>query len=247
MEILQRGNVEFGSQATLDLLSVNGLVDLDTVFNYGEVIHRRYKAKDVSVAMLHDGDQTIRVFIKKQWKHSRLIPQMHTFLSGKAFWSYPLCEWWGLLRFREIGLNTAEPLALYRHHWHPYRAAIITREVPGEVSLFQMIENGMLGHLDASVLTRLGDAIVTVIERIHNSGLCWRSMAIKHFHPTLQEDGSWLIWLIDCEGVHDRATPHYIERERRSVVNQIRKAGREGTLTELFAKSIERRLFDSSL
>ncbi|MEE8452547.1 MAG: hypothetical protein V3R99_11555, partial [Thermoguttaceae bacterium] len=124
--MLRIGRTEFGSQAALNLLSANGLVDLETVFDCGEVIPCRHQVKGVAVATLRDGDRPVRVFIKKQWRRSRLIPRLPDLRFGKAFSSYPLCEWRGLLRFRRLGLDTAEPLALFRHRWHPCRAAVVT-------------------------------------------------------------------------------------------------------------------------
>ncbi len=243
METLKNGNAEFGSQAALDLLSTNGLKNLDSVLKCGEVIHRRYNAKAVAVVTLQGRDEKIRVFIKKQWKHSRLIPRMHAFLSGKAFWSYPLREWHGLLHLRSLGIDTAKPLAIFRHRWHPYRAAVITLAVPGQLNLSQMINNGSLAALNNSSRASLVDAIVSVIERIHDAGLGWRSMSIKHFYPALQDNGSWRIWLIDCEGVFNPVKPHHIERERRSVLKSIRKAGVGDDRIEFFAEQIDQRLF----
>ncbi|HYW78093.1 MAG TPA: lipopolysaccharide kinase InaA family protein [Thermoguttaceae bacterium] len=244
MDMLRIGRIEFGSRSALELLTANGLVDLDSVFGCGEVIPCRHKVKGVAVATLHDGERPVRVFIKKQWRRSRWIPRMPDLRFGKAFWSYPLCEWRGLLRFQEIGLDTAEPLALFRHRWHPCRAAVVTGAVPCEMSLREMIENGTLAGLDASARAALGDAIVAVIQRIHQSGLGWRSMNIKHFFPAREDDGRWRIWLIDCEGVHGRVTPYYIQRDRKEFVMTIRKAGGKQPQIEPFAQQIERRLLN---
>ena len=71
-------------------------------------------------------------------------------------------------------------------------------------------------------------------------------MAIKHFYPVCQKDGSWRIWLIDCEGIFEPVKIRHVERERRSVIKQIRKEGGSISTTEIFAQTIENGLFADS-
>jgi len=241
-----KDRIEFGSQAAEDLLIANGLVDLDSVFDCGDVIPCRHTVKGVSVATLQDGDRPVRVYIKKQWRRSRWIPRMPDLRAGKAFWSYPLCEWRGLLRFREIGLETAEPLALFRHPWHPCLAAVVTQAVPCPKSLRLMVDDGTIASLDTAARATLADAIATIVHRIHDARLGWRSMDIKHFYPARRDDGSWRIWLIDAEGVHGRATPHLMEGNRRKLLSTIRINKDDDQAVQSFAQQIERHLCDGS-
>jgi hypothetical protein len=243
MKTFKRGLVEYGSQQAFDLLNAHSLTDLESVFQHGETIHKRYGAKSVSFATLDNNEKTSRIYIKKQWKPARLIPRMHTIRAGRVLWSYPYREWRGILRFLDIGLDPAEPLAFFRHRWNPFRAAVITRAVPPEMNLNEMITNGKLEKLDSGALTSLGEAVVSVIERIHNAGLSWRSMDIKHFYPAQQDDGSWRIWLIDCEGVQSFVKQRYIKRERQSVVNRLRiNLGQDKSVIKNFLEPIEQQL-----
>jgi hypothetical protein len=50
-------------------------------------------------------------------------------------------------------------------------------------------------------LNALVDAAVRVVVRLHQARISWRSMKAKHFYPEELRDGTWRIWLIDCEGV----------------------------------------------
>jgi len=240
---LKKEITEFGSQKALEILRANEITSLQAAFDCGDVIHKRYDAKSVSYVELDHQNEKIGIYIKKQWRQSRLIPRMHSFLCGKAFTSYPLQEWRGLNSLRAIGLYAAEPLALFRHRWHPYKAAVVTLAVPAETNLTQMIRNGGLEHLEDSARSSLIHTLVSIIQGIHNAGFGWRSLDIKHFFPVQQSDGSWQIWLIDCEGIFSPVKKHHIERERRSFLKTIDQAGNKWASTEKFTEQVKNGLF----
>lgn len=232
----------YSSETARQLLNGNGITCLNTALDTGEVLHHRYNAKNVATIKVRDGEDNVRIYIKRQWRHARIIPRMHTILAGKALASYPLREWRGLHALSALGLDTAEPLALFRHPLHPFRAAVVTRAVPGKQPLNQLLANGLLADIDHTEMVALVRELVRIIDRIHNAGIGWRSMDIKHFYPVQQEDGSWRIWLIDCEGVFGPAKERHIERERRSVLRAIHKAGNGNPLVQAFGDMVEKSL-----
>ena len=232
----------YSSETAKQLLNGNGITCLNTALDAGEVLHRRYNAKNVATITVRDGEENVRIYIKRQWRHARIVPRMHTILAGKALASYPLREWRGLHALSALGLDTAEPLALFRHPLHPFRAAVVTRAVPGKQPLNQLLANDFLSDIGHKAMIALARELVRIIDRIHHAGIGWRSMDIKHFYPVQQEDGSWRIWLIDCEGVFQPAKERHIERERRSVLRAIHKAGNGNPLVQTFGAMAERGL-----
>ncbi|NQU25615.1 MAG: hypothetical protein HQ567_30380 [Candidatus Nealsonbacteria bacterium] len=232
------GHIEFGSTAARDLLAAEGLTDLQAVLAFeGKPLPCRHPFKSICTAELGGGRQ--RVFIKKQWRRSRVVPRWPDLIHGTAFHTWPVCEWRGLQQFRRIGLDTAEPLAVFYNAWTSCRSAVVTAAVPVEKSLHELIDDGTVGRMDSAARTMLVDAICVVIERIHDARLAWRSMKTKHFFPRRQDDGSWRIWLIDCEGVHGRVTNHYVGRNRQEFLGTLHIAGADAD----FIGPIEQRLF----
>ena len=232
--------VRYGGEAAWKLLAVNGLTDLAAVFRCGEPIPCRHKFKCICKATLRDGDRDVHVFIKRQWKRARLIPRWPDIRDGMAAMHWPEREWWGLQEFRRLGFNTPTPLALFCDPWYSARSAVVTTAVPCDRSLRELVHDGTVARLDAAARSKLIDAVVAIIERIHDSGHGWRAMSIKHFFPALQDDGGWRTWLIDCEKVHARITPHYVLRDRRDFLAGLRAVDADAE----FYRRIERRLLN---
>jgi hypothetical protein len=174
------------------------------------------------VGELADGEATVRVFVKKQDRVLQRIPRLTDLRQGKAFWPYPVCEWRGLALFRQAGLLTAEPLALVRQGWYSPRSAVIVQSLPCQQHLGGLIREGLLQRLELPARSALIEAVVGTIERIHGAGLGWRGMESKHFYPRLEPDGAWQIWLLDCEGVHRRATRGDVRHQREKFVRKLR-------------------------
>lgn len=225
MKLLGSSDKLFSSPFAHDLLRTHKLDSLTAALTAGKDIHRRYDAKSVTYVDLNYHEKKIRVYIKRQWKQARVIPRLHSFFNGKAFKSYPLQEWQGLHHLRRLGLDTAEPLAFFRHRLNPYKAAVITCAVPGKHHLAQMIEEGALEKLQNSERVKLIQTVASVVKQIHDAGYGWRSMNIKHFYPAQQTDGTWKIWLIDCEGIFRPVKTRHLERERRTIIRLIRQSG----------------------
>jgi hypothetical protein len=231
-------SVEFGSERAQSLLQRHGLVTLEAAMAFGRPLACRHRGRSISVGELADGETTVRVFVKKQNRVLQRVPRLTDLRHGTAFWPYPVCEWRGLALFRRAGLLTAEPLALVRQGAYSPRSAVLVQSLPCEQHLGGLIREGLLQRLDPPGRTALIEAVVGAIERIHRAGLGWRGMESKHFYPRLEPDGSWQIWLLDCEGVHRRATRGDVRHHREKFVDKLRAVQAD----EDFIADIARRL-----
>ena len=113
----------------------------------------------------------------------------------------PIHEWRGLRILQNAGFNVSEPLAVFWKGWGLSRGAVVTRAVPPAWSMADMLLRGELQAMDAKRRNSLIDAAANVVARLHRARISWRSMKAKHFYPEELSDGTWRIWLIDCEGV----------------------------------------------
>ncbi|MBC7817466.1 MAG: hypothetical protein IAG10_11295 [Planctomycetaceae bacterium] len=233
------------SERARALLAGNGLTSLEAVFDCGdplpgarETFGNRHPNRGVVHTTLHGDGTSLRVFIKKQWRHERWIPRWNELWDGTAFLAMPAREWRGLNLLRAIGLDTAEPLALFTGGRFSARAAIVTCAVPAERDLLEMIEAGHLDRLPAADRQGLAQEIAVVIQRIHGAGYGWRSLKPKHLFPLRQSDGRWRIWLIDCETVQTRPTPKQALRERRRFLEQLAELGVSADFRETISRNL---------
>jgi len=186
-------NIEFGSERAQSLLRRHGLASPEAVMGFGRPLPCRHRGRSLSVGELADGHATVRVYVKKQDRVLQRIPRLADLRQGKALWPYPVCEWRGLALFRQVGLLTAEPLALVRQAWYSPRSAVIVQSLPCEQHLGGLVREGLLERLDPPGRMALIETVVGLIERIHGAGLGWRGMESKHFYPRLEPDGMWRI------------------------------------------------------
>lgn len=240
-----------GSERARALLAGNGLTSLESVFNCGdplpgarETFGNCHPNRGVVHTTLHTDDGSLRVFIKKQWRHERWLPRWNELWNGDAFLAMPAREWRGLDLFRSIGLDTAEPLALFTDGRFSARSAIVTCAVPAERDLLEMIEEGHLDRLPTEDQQRLAEEISSVIQRIHGAGFGWRSLKPKHLFPQQQSDGRWRIWLIDCETVQTRPTPKQAARERSRFLEQLVELGVATKFRETISRNLSQKESD---
>jgi len=111
--------------------------------------------------------------------------------TGQTFQSLSDREWNGLARFRALGLNVPERLALYCHGLWTVRTAVILREVPPQHSLDEMLKNGRWQQFSAGQRESLLETVMATMQTIHKAGLGWRGTSCRHFYPQLHNDGSW--------------------------------------------------------
>lgn len=229
----------FAAESVRRLLEHNGLAEIDAVFARGETVRCRHPGRAVyETTLAGDDGGPARVFVKLNWGRRRILPRMTDLKTGQVFQSLPVREWRGLGRLASLGLNVPERLALFRDGLVSFRAAIVVRAVPPSHSLDEMLQNGAWGRLAAEERDSLLDAVVAALGTIHAAGLGWRGTTSRHFFPELDESGRWKLWLIDCEGVHGRATRRTVERDYRKLRRAMRESGADGATLELLERKI---------
>jgi hypothetical protein len=210
---------EFVSDDVERLLTANGLHSLEAAFVLGAPVgdvHAeraiRHDFKRVVYLDLATPNGNCRVYIKRQWRRERLLPRPTDIRHRIGIKCTPIHEWRGLRIMQQAGMDVSEPLAVFWRGWGFSIGAVVTRAVPVNRSLDDLINSGDFARMTPARRSSLINAAVNVVKRIEQARLTWRSMKAKHFYPEETGDG-WRIWLIDCEGVSHRG-PHS-ERQRQ--------------------------------
>lgn len=195
-----------------------GLDSVDRVFDASQSVHLRHTGRGVWSTQI-DGlpGDCRRVYIKMNWGRMRLWPRSTDLKTGQWLQSLPEREWRGLHKIAALGINVPQRLALFREGRIWFRSAVIVRAVPPARSIFHMLQDGSWYALSASDRTAIFDEVAGVMRRIHAANLGWRGTSTGHFYPQKRDDGGWSMWIIDCEGVHSRATHKTIERDYRKL------------------------------
>jgi lipopolysaccharide kinase (Kdo/WaaP) family protein len=220
----------FASDEIQRLFAANGIRDLEDAFLAGEPLgeqhHRRANRHHNKVVVKVDLKGTVGVtpvYIKRQWSRERWLPRPTDIRHRINLQCSPVHEWRGLQILKNAGVHVSEPLALFWSGWGLTRGAVVTRAVPPQHSIADLISRGDLERLPAKPRTAMLEAAVSVVLRLRSLRISWRSMKTKHFYPEELRDGSWRMWLIDCEGVYRWATEHDSQREWRTFVNCFEK------------------------
>jgi hypothetical protein len=215
----------FESDEIARRLRANGLTTLEDAFRAGEALGElhhwratRHRNKHVVKLELATPAGAISVYIKRQWRRERWIPRPTDIRHRIGLQCTPIHEWRGLRILQNAGFNVSEPLAVFWKGWGLSRGAVVTRAVPPAWSMADMLLRGELQAMDAKRRNSLIDAAANVVARLHRARISWRSMKAKHFYPEELSDGTWRIWLIDCEGVYRWASRRDREREWRTYL-----------------------------
>lgn len=238
------GGVQFASESAGRLLRACGLDCAAAAFDRGTGTTLRHRGRSVySLDLAGAGDTPQRVFVKLNWGRHRLLPRMTDLKTGQMYQSLPVREWNGIERFASIGLNVPERMALFREGRFVYRDAVVVRQVPPEFSVDEMLESGRWYDLPRDRQSSLLRAMVSTMGRIHAAGLGWRGASSRHFYPRWQTDGTWKLWLIDCEGVHRAWSSRIVDRDCNKLWRAMRESGANAqTLAELISLLDSRRL-----
>lgn len=221
-------DARFANDEIKDLLAANGLENLDDAFRVGELLGQqhlrratRHKNKHVVKFDLQAPSGTTTVYIKRQWRRERLFPRPTDFRHRINLLCSPIHEWRGLRMLEGMSVNVSQPLAVFWRGWGLSRGAVVTRSVPPELSMADLLLSGRLLELPKERLNAMIAAAVEMIVRMHKHGISWRSMKAKHFYPEEFADGSCRMWLIDCEGVYRWASRRDCEREWKTFVETL--------------------------
>jgi hypothetical protein len=213
-------HARFASDEIQSLFAANGIRDLEDAFRVGTPVgeqHQRRATRHINKLVvrldLKSAEGATPVYIKRQWRRARMWPRPTDIRHRINLQCSPVHEWRGLNILRTAGFNVSEPLAVFWSGWGLSRGAVVTRAVPPQLSMADLVLSGDLEKWPTKPRQSLLNAAVDLIIRMQNLRLSWRSMKAKHFYPEEQRDGSWRIWLIDCEGVYRWATEHDRQRE----------------------------------
>jgi len=227
------GLIRFASNASQALLERNHCGDIDSVFAKRPSSQVRHTGRAVAAIDLREADgRSERAYVKLNWGRRRVWPRMTDLKSGQVFQTLPEREWNGIKAFADLGLNVPERLALFQEGLLNVRAAVIVRAVPPPHSLDEMLAGSGWKKLSGEQRDALLQAVVDVMRQIHAGNLGWRGTGSRHFFPKLDEQGRWKLWLIDCEGVHTRATPKVIERDFRKLMRAMKESGADAKTLE---------------
>lgn len=219
----------FASETVQAVLRHNGLGSVEAVYRRCGRGRQRHRGRTVWEETLRRGDGSpLRVFVKLHWGRRRLWLRMNELRSGQMFQSMPVREWQGLHRLRELGLNVAQPLALYRSGLWSIRDAVVLSAVPASCSVHELIRSGRWAELPPEQRRSILEAMVSALRRIHAAGLGWRGASSKHIYPERTGDGAWRVWLIDCEGIHGGARRTTFARDFRKLQDSMRQSGAVG-------------------
>jgi hypothetical protein len=220
----------FASDEIKQLLTANGLTDLDAAFRLGEPLDElhesrgtRHQFKRVVRLQLEGPSGPATVYMKRQWGRDRSLPRLTDLRHRTAVKSSPVHEWHGLRTLQNAGFNVSEPLALFWRGWGFSHAAVVTRAVPPPVSIADMLVSGEFARMNSAQRDALMNAAMDVVVRLERARISWRSMKTKHFYPEEIAPSQWRMWLLDCEGVCFPCTRRDSEREWRSFMRFIRK------------------------
>jgi hypothetical protein len=237
----------FASDEIANLFAANGLRDLDDAFRVGESLgeqHRRratrHQNKHVVKLDLAGANGNTSVYIKRQWRRARWLPRPTDIRHRINLQCSPVHEWRGLRMLENAGFNVSQPLAVFWSGWGLARGAVVTRAVPPELSMADLLLSGRLLEMPADRLNALIDAAVNVVARLHHARISWRSMKAKHFYPEELNDGTWRIWLIDCEGVYRWASRRDREREWQTYLDSF--TSHTSALKRVFIAAYDRAL-----
>jgi len=231
----------FADDQTRELLQANDLDDLDSLFARGKSAGLRHEGRSVwSTCLTAGSDDPVRIFVKMQWGRRRIWPRMTDLKTGQAYQSLARREWNGLIRFQSAGLNVPQRWALFEQGRLHVRSAVIVREIPPAHSIEEMIQFGKWDQLSAAARETLLETVVSTVKTIHANGLGWRGTSSRHFYPESRHADGWRMWLIDCEGVHERLTSKVVARDYRKLLRSMQHSGADSTTLDQLRRRIER-------
>lgn len=220
-----KNHLRFANGDIEKLLAANGLQTLEDAFRVGDFLSEqhyrratRHKNKHVVKFDLQSPTGITPVYIKRQWRRERWLPRPTDIRHRINLFCSPVHEWRGLRLLEDIGINVSQPLAVFWSGWGLARGAVVTRGVPPELSMADLLLSGKLLSMPTDRLNALIDEAVAIVIRLQQHGISWRSMKAKHFYPEELPDGSWRIWLIDCEGVYRWASRRDCDRAWKAFV-----------------------------
>lgn len=218
----------FHSNLSKSLLEKYQLADLDSIFNAGETSYNRHKGRCVKCLDFQDeNNQASRLFLKLYWGRRRIWPRMTDLKTGQVFQTLAEREWNGLKTVSDLGIPTAERMALFSDGKFFHRSAIILKEVPVPDCFHDWVASGKWSELPRFQKSLLLDKMIETVQTIHHAGYGWRGASTKHFYPSLNENNRWDVWIIDCEGVFKTANPKAFQQNYENLIKSMHSSNVE--------------------
>ena len=233
------GSAIYESAEAREIMHRSGLTNLDRLFSLTRLSVHGHRGRAVVPMALPGNEKAIPSFIKLNWGRRRVWPRMTDIKSGQFLKSFPHREWLGIERLRSIGLRVPERIALLRHGTLRFREAVVLREVPPPHSLHDMFANGRWDRLRKELQTELLVSVARTLGKIHEARLAWRGVCTRHFFPALAADGTWKLWLIDCEGVHRSQAEKDQKRDHRKMMKAMNCSAADKATTEQMAQLLQ--------
>lgn len=234
----ETGNL-FASQSAQELLRLNGLGDLDAIFDQGMHVRSRHEGRSVwDVHLRNQEGGVTHAYIKMNWGKVRMWARSTDLRHGQMFHSLPRREWDGLEKLSQLGLYVPERLALLESGFFNFRSAVITVSIPQPKSIYHMMREGDWAKLSVSDRSSIFHEVVRTMRRIHGANLAWRGTSTIHFFPQ-RVGNSWKVWLIDCEGVHGGATPRDVQRDFKKLIKSMWQSGADQANVDQLLETIE--------
>ncbi len=235
----------FASGDCEQLLTENDLANIGQVNEYDadqSEFSQRHAGRCVWRINLNRGHKPpVVAYVKKQDGARRYWPRSTDIKSGQVLQTYPIREWNGLLRLQAAGILTAQPMALFHRGWLHVSSAIITEAVPPAHSIDELLHQNKVTQWSGEEWQGLLDKVMDTTIQIYESGLAWKGSSTRHFYPELQSDGSWKVWLIDCEGVHYNVSPKVALREHDKLIRSFAESKANNDTLEYLEKGLARR------
>ncbi len=233
---LHTENALFSQVSVREWLAGNAFSRIDELFAHPHAVSTRHAGRAVYSTELSDGkEDSAEVFVKLHWGRRPYLPRISDLSTGALFRPLPQLEWRGQQRFRDAGLHVPESLALLqRSSVRSFRSAIIMRAVPVRLSIHDLLRFGKWTEIPLADRSMILEKVATITHRIHDCGLAWRGISCKHFLPERRRDGSWRLWLLDCEGVHALRGRRTKKRDLRKLYGSFEHMGADAaTLSQV--------------
>lgn len=142
--------------------------------------------------------QPFGVMVKR---HSGTIPLIPLTELKNGLYKIPLPvrEWEAIADLEGLGLNLPERLALFHSRERQFQSALITKAIPAQQSIYQMMCNRSWNSLGEEMQSGILDQLIANLFAIHEDGYCWQKVSLENFHPVLQGNGEWMLWLTNLE------------------------------------------------
>jgi hypothetical protein len=213
---MARLEVHYRNPALADAIARHELDDADVVFGWssGELIGARLYG-----SLLRDEIDGIGPTYLKRYDYDRPILQ-YRLIGSRAY-----REWFNSVRLAKLGVAQPETVVVATRidGWGVSGSFLITRDVPSAMSLDQLLDDAE-DPPDDVLLDRLADALIAMIRRMHDGGICHWDLKLRNVLVCRQRDELTLVPIDAVNGRRIRVwnRRHCIRRDYRFLLRDPR-------------------------